>query len=208
MAGRPIRLPDLIISDSPGRRASQARPFHYRITIRDAEPLTELVTHKFPANQRRRYEKLTRFPEGFLVFGDAISSFNPIYGQGMTVAALEALVLQECLAGGAERLAQRFFRRASRMVDIPWSIAVGNDLSLPTVDGPRSPMVRFINWYLGKLHRAAEHDPVVALAFQKVANLIAPPPSLLQPRVALRVLRGTLRPARRVEAVESSLALS
>jgi 2-polyprenyl-6-methoxyphenol hydroxylase-like FAD-dependent oxidoreductase len=175
--------------------------------IREAAPLSELVSYKFPASQRRSYEKLARFPQGYLVFGDAISSFNPIYGQGMTVAALEAVALQECLAGGAERLAQRFFQRASRLVDIPWSIAVGSDLRLPAVEGPRSPMVRFINWYVGKVHVAARRDPVVALAFQQVANLMTPPPSLLQPRVAVRVLRGTLRPARTVE-VERAPALS
>ena len=171
--------------------------------IKDAEPLSDLVPAKFPASQRRHYERLTRFPDGFLVFGDAICSFNPIYAQGMTVAALEAVALQECLAEGTDRLAQRFFRRASKVVDIPWSIAVGNDLRFPEVAGPRSPMVRFINWYMSKLHVAARHDPVVALAFQKVANLMAPPPSVLHPAVALRVLRGNLRAGRTAGSVKS-----
>ena len=103
------------------------------------------MTHKFPANQRCRYEKLTRFPEGLLVFGNASCSFNPVYGQGMSVAAMETLALQECLTGGREQLAHRFFQRTSKVVDIPWSIAVGSDLRFPEVDAPRSAMVRFIN---------------------------------------------------------------
>lgn len=174
-----------------------------------AEPVGEPATARYPASARRRYENLARFPQGYLVFGDAICSFNPIYGQGMSVAALESVALAEVLAEGGADLARRFFARAAKVVDIPWSIAVGNDLRMPETVGSRSAGVRFINWYMSKLHKAAHTDNEVALAFHKVANLLAPPPSVLHPRIAARVLMGNLRtPARRKpDAADVSAAL-
>lgn len=160
--------------------------------IRDAEPIGDATSAAFPASVRRRYEALERFPAGLLVIGDGFCSFNPIYGQGMSVAALEAVELRHCLLQGKRDLARRFFPRAAKVVDTPWSIAVGADLRIPEVKGPRNPGVSFINWYLAKLHRAAHRDPVLSVAFIKVANLLAPPPSILHPRIAFRVFSGLL----------------
>jgi 2-polyprenyl-6-methoxyphenol hydroxylase-like FAD-dependent oxidoreductase len=162
--------------------------------IKDAEPLGEIIPATMPGSQRYLYEHLSRFPEGFLVTADAICSFNPIYGQGMTVAALDALALHECLWAGTQNLAQRFFQQASETIDIPWQIAVGNDLRFSQVEGERTPRTKFLHWYINKLHIAARRDPTVALAFYKVTNLIASPSSLLHPLLALRVLRGNLHP--------------
>ncbi|MEI5995889.1 monooxygenase [Paraburkholderia bengalensis] len=156
-----------------------------------AEPLSAYRRYRFAHSLRRRYEALSRFPANYLVFGDAICSFNPVYGQGMTVAAQEALTLQRCLASGATKdLAQRFFREAAKIVDAAWDISVGNDLRNPLIDGPRPPMLRFINWYIGRLHVAATGDSTLATAFLNVVNLMAPPTSLLCPAIAWRVWRG------------------
>ncbi len=161
--------------------------------IKNTEPLGEPIPYKFPANLRHRYEKLARFPEGYLVIGDALCSFNPIYGQGMTVAALETQTLGECLSDGQGQLAERFFAKASKIIDISWSAAVGNDLAYPEIEGPRTPMVRFLNWYISKLHLAAHNDPLVSIAFLKVINMVAPPPSMLHPSIVWRVIKGNLR---------------
>jgi 2-polyprenyl-6-methoxyphenol hydroxylase-like FAD-dependent oxidoreductase len=161
--------------------------------VAHAEPLTGFVSYRYPANLRRRYERLARFPKNYLVFGDAMCSFNPVYGQGMTVAAQEASLLQACLRSGDADLARRFFKAAKAAIDIPWDIAVGNDLRHPQVQGARSPKVRFINWYIGKLHMAARHDAVLANAFLKVANLVMSPAGLLHPSVIARVIYGNLK---------------
>lgn len=127
----------------------------------------------------------------FVVLGDAMCTFNPIYGQGMTVAAAEALVLRDCLRRGTQRLGRRFARRAAKVVDIPWDIAVGGDLRIPGVDGRRSLKIRAINSYLERVHLAAASDPAVGRAFLAVANLTSRPERLLAPDIAARVIRGT-----------------
>ena len=158
--------------------------------IRSAEPLTPSTPYQFNTNLRRHYEELTRFPQSYLAFGDALCSFNPIYGQGMTVAGMEALALRDCLAAGSLDLARRFFQAAARLIDIPWQIAVGSDLQHPKVPGKRPPQVRFINWYLAKLYRAGQRDPLLATRFLEVANLMKQPAALMEPRIALRVWKG------------------
>jgi 2-polyprenyl-6-methoxyphenol hydroxylase-like FAD-dependent oxidoreductase len=180
-------------------------PFIHEVVSR-AEPLGDPVSARFPASLRRRYEQLARFPEGYLVFGDAISSFNPIYGQGMSVAALESVELAKTLREtAASPLAKRFFTRAAKVVDIPWAIAAGNDLRMPEATGARNAGVTFVNWYMSKLLRAAHHDAVPAMAFHRVANLLAPPPSVMHPRVAAHVLWANLRRPPQAPAPEQSL---
>ncbi|WP_029583924.1 NAD(P)/FAD-dependent oxidoreductase [Bradyrhizobium sp. URHD0069] len=164
--------------------------------VRVAEPLCPLMPYQFTANLRRHYEELHRFPAGFLVFGDALCSFNPVYGQGMTVACVESLALRECLAEGTQDIAGRFFRAASRLIDIPWQIAVGSDLQHPRVEGKRTTQVRFINWYIAKLYRAAQDDAVLASRFLEVANLMRQPTALLDPQIAFRVWRRNRASAR------------
>jgi len=111
----------------------------------------------------------------------------------MSVAALQSVELDAVLREGSARLAQRFFARSGRVVDVPWSIAAGNDLRMPEATGRRSACVNLINWYMAKLHRAAHHDATLALAFHNVANLLATPMSVMNPGFVLRVLLAHLR---------------
>ena len=161
--------------------------------IRTGEPLDAPVAYRFPASVRRRYERLRHFPDGLLPIGDAVCSLNPIYGQGMTVAALQALALRERVRRDGTAEPRRWLRRAARIVDAPWDMVVGGDLAFPEVAGPRTAKVRLLGAYMARLHAAAAHDPRLAVSFARVMALMDPPTSLLRPGTAARVLRGGRR---------------
>jgi hypothetical protein len=160
--------------------------------LRDAEPLDDPIPFHHPASVRHHYERLSTFPEGLLVMGDAVCTFNPIYGQGMSVAALQALALRAHLQQHTRPQPVTFFRQIGRVVDLPWSIATGGDLAFPAVVGQRSLQTRLLNGYLAKLHAGAAHDPQLGRAFLRVAGLVDPPQALLAPGVAARVLRASV----------------
>ena len=162
--------------------------------IRDAEPLTDPVAFRFPASVRHRYERLRRFPIGLLVVGDAVCSFNPIYGQGMTVAAVQADTLRRLLARGEVPQPRRYFRMIARTINTPWDIAVGADLAFPHVPGTRTAKIRLVNSYLPKLHAAATTDITLGRAFVRVLGMMDRPGGLLRPDRVLRVLK-TRRPS-------------
>ena len=160
--------------------------------IADAEPLDDPVPFRFPASVRHRYERLTSFPAGLLVIGDAVCSFNPVYGQGMTVAATEAMILRRLLTRHAVPDARRYFHAIAAAIDVAWDIAVGADLAFPQVPGKRSAKVRLVNAYMPRLHAAAAHDEALAASLVRVIGLKDRPEGLLRPDRVLRVLRGNL----------------
>lgn len=170
------------------------------------EAISDIVTYKFPASLRRHYEKLNRFPEGYLVLGDAVCSFNPLYGQGMTTAAIQAQTLDELLTerkGALDGLWRVFFKQVAKAIDIPWQTAVGEDFRFPETEGKKAPGTDFINAYVARVHRCSHTDPVVCKAFIEVMNLLKPPTSLFHPALLWRVLWGgrKLAVATRADAV-------
>jgi hypothetical protein len=125
-----------------------------------------------------------------LAIGDALCSFDPAFGQGMSVAALSARALSALLAEDAltlDGLAPRYFARAARLIDAPWSMARPRPTQVPHA-APGSWMKRWLRVYQRELLRAAAHSPALHLAFVRVVNLEAPPTSLLAPALAARVL--------------------
>ncbi len=185
-----------------------AAPDIYEL-VADREPLQPPITMSYPTTLRRYFERLQRFPEGLLVFGDAMCSFNPIYGQGMSVAAKQADALAYWLnRGQAQRSARRFFVEAARVVSPAWELTVGGDLGFEEIDGPRTVRTRLVSRYLTRLLAVARNDADVSRAFLEVVNLTAPPQSLLHPRVARRVFGARQRTPHAGHAGPSSGAVA
>ena len=157
--------------------------------IADAEPLGPLRQYRYAASVRNRYEKLRRFPHGYLLLGDALCSFNPVYGQGMTIAALQALALRDCLQQGRGRLWRRYFRRAAAIVADPWEFAIASDLGLPCVAGKRPFGFSLVQRYSDRLMRAASRDMGAARAVLRVVHMLDRPGALLAPATVYRALR-------------------
>jgi 2-polyprenyl-6-methoxyphenol hydroxylase-like FAD-dependent oxidoreductase len=152
----------------------------------------EISHYPFPSNRRYSYEELDRFPDGLVVIGDAIASFNPIYGQGMSVAALEALALHRTLAtADREELARHFFERVAPVTDIAWKMAVGADFQFPQTTGPKPRGTDIMNRYLSQLTYRAHTDGVLSDAFFRVLMMEQPPSSLLRPEIVWRVFKPT-----------------
>ncbi len=171
---------------------SLSRPEVYE-AIKDAEPVGPIHVYKFPANQWRHFERMERFPEGLVVMGDAFASFNPIYGQGMTMCALQSVALGEELRrqpqGSFVGLPRRYHKRVARTLHGSWLMAISEDFRFPDVVGQRPLGNKLLNWYGDRLSATASRDPVVFKAFSNMMHLLSSPAAALDPRILVKVLR-------------------
>jgi 2-polyprenyl-6-methoxyphenol hydroxylase-like FAD-dependent oxidoreductase len=166
--------------------------------LSESEPVSEIQTYKFQAHLRRHYERLPRIPEGLAVVGDAFASFNPIFGQGMTTACLDALVLRDTLSeqsaqkgsGNMDGFTKRYHNAAAKANVLPWLMSTGEDFRYPEVEGTRPPFYGALKWYTGLVHRAAQSDPVVYTRFLKAMHMLGGLEELTNPSVVWRVLRS------------------
>jgi len=167
--------------------------------IERAGPLSSAASYRFPSSQRRHYEKVGRLLPGFVTLGDAACSFDPIYGQGMACAALQADALGETVREVGVRsgeLPRRFHRRAAKIIDAPWAIAVGADFLHPQTVGPKARGTDLLNRYVLRVIRATHTSVPLARTFNLVLNLVEPTTALMRPSVVVRVLVSSM-PGRR-----------
>jgi 2-polyprenyl-6-methoxyphenol hydroxylase-like FAD-dependent oxidoreductase len=175
--------------------------------ISEAEPRGPIFGYRNTQNRRRAYDKSERHPEGFLLLGDAVCTFNPIYGQGMSVAALEALALRDLLAqhGTGPGLARRVQKMVARVTSQPWTMATTEDRRYPSTIGGRAlnAAERAVGWYLSRVATEALVNGPVGEAFFGAVTLTVPASKLVHPKVIWAALR---RPSRHVVVPEPTLA--
>ncbi|WLW54903.1 hypothetical protein [Streptomyces sp. YU58] len=149
-----------------------------------AEPLTQVsVTHS-TANRRHCYERLRAWPEGLVALGDSVAAFNPVYGQGMSVAAQGAVALRDLWAhGSAPGLARRAQRPVARPVDAAWALSTGQDIHFSTTNARTpGPTDRLLHRHISCLSRTATGSFHAATTLTDVLALQAPPPRPSSPR--------------------------
>lgn len=182
--------------------AASLRSAELSEALKDAEPLSDAVAFRATANEWTHFERLRRRPRGLLVVGDALCRFNPVYGHGMTIAALQAQALAAQIDGrstGGEPAditarTQGIQNAVAKCLKPAWMIATGEDGRYPGTDGPKPGRLgRLQQDYLARVLATANTDPVVAAAFFAVLSLNRPPETLLAPRIAARALRRRVR---------------
>lgn len=201
-SGRRQMVVNGVHGDDPPKDIEEFRTFASTLQIPELAEILErheilsdeVSYYPFPSNYRRYYEKLDRFPDGLVVVGDAVASYNPVYGQGMSVSALQALVLHHTLAdNGLGNLAVNFFDEAEQVVDTAWLMAVGADFQFSQTTGPRPRGAGLMGWYLSRLTRKAHADRELAERLFRVIMMEEPPTSLFRPGVMGRVLKPSLQ---------------
>ncbi|MFG2331679.1 NAD(P)/FAD-dependent oxidoreductase [Streptomyces sp. NPDC048604] len=157
-----------------------------------AEPDSPVFGFRKTANIRRRYDRPGRRPAGFLAMGDALATFNPIYGQGMAVAALSAVALRDVLADRRQTPSTRRVQRALFDASaFAWDISTGADKKMPGATGNllgTRVTDKPASWYFDRIQERYMSDPVVGAPFRAVLTLTEPASALFAPEVVRAVL--------------------
>ncbi|MEV6015053.1 MULTISPECIES: pyridine nucleotide-disulfide oxidoreductase [unclassified Streptomyces] len=161
--------------------------------ISGAEPLSEVFLSRSTRNRRREFDKAA-MPEGLVVLGDAVATYNPVYGQGMSVAALGAQALSRQLrqtdvtAPGFSRDVQR---AAAKSVTAAYTMSTSQDQWFPEVVGRAPTLVdRLLSGYMGRMGRVATTSYEVSAAMCKVITLQDDASRLVHPKLLLATLKG------------------
>jgi 2-polyprenyl-6-methoxyphenol hydroxylase-like FAD-dependent oxidoreductase len=158
--------------------------------ICQAEPLTPIYGARSTENRLRHYEHLSRLPERFIVIGDGVCAFNPVYGQGMSVAAIEAKLLQECLnnINGFKGFTKSFQTKLAKLTHAPWMLATSEDFRYRGTEGKPSLMTKFMHGYMNHVLRIATQNIPVRKLLIEVQQMLKQPTAMFRPDVVARVM--------------------
>ncbi|HUO37207.1 MAG TPA: oxidoreductase [Mycobacterium sp.] len=173
--------------------AEKILPAHHAAAIRRAEPIGEVAFHKYPQSRWRRYDKLIRFPAGIVAFGDAVASFNPTYGQGMTMTSLQAGHLRRALENSREELAATLNRATAKTTLPVWTMNAVGDIVLHRASGHTPPWYPLVGELFDQLLGAAETEPELAEWFLRRFSLLDSLYMIPSARIVGRTVRHNMR---------------
>lgn len=157
--------------------------------IKDLEPLSEGASYHIPFVRWIHFEQLKQYPAGILPLGDAVCRLNPVYGQGMSAAAMQAEILDELLQKTAlDQLWKPYFKQVAKAVKTPWELTVAEDFKFPETKGVPPKIPGLVIRYFSKFNRVMNKDPYLFKAFAKVLNMVSEPTVLLHPKMIWKVL--------------------
>jgi 2-polyprenyl-6-methoxyphenol hydroxylase-like FAD-dependent oxidoreductase len=162
--------------------------------IRDATPLTSIRSFRNTQNRMRHYEEIGDLPGNFVLLGDSVCAFNPVYGQGMTIAAMGALALKQCIAksaGGSlgTDFVETFQRKLAKLNQLPWALATGEDCRYKGTEGAsRTLKARLSHAYIDRIVALTTVDTSVRRLWLRVFQMQEPPSSLFRLGVLLKAL--------------------
>ena len=167
--------------------------------LQKAQPLSPIYSYRRTENCWRHYERLPRLPEGLVAIGDAVCAFNPVYGQGMTTAALGAMTLDRCLQRGQSKLSKgfslRFHKQLAQILTTPWLMATGEDGRWSTTEGAKPGQSdRWVQKYIDRVSVLMQDSPALLKTFAEVVHMVKPPTALFAPSIALQVLTSFAKP--------------
>ena len=159
------------------------------------EPDGDVAVHRQTGNQRRAYGRRGPWPPGLLVVGDAVCAFNPIYGQGISVAACQAEVVEKAVTHLTSARSTRHWQaRITKVTDFPWSVSTSEDLRYPSANGRQNFLQRLTGRWTTRMSRLAVGGNEACLrAFADAYHLMGSPTRMFSPRVAVPVLASMVR---------------
>jgi 2-polyprenyl-6-methoxyphenol hydroxylase-like FAD-dependent oxidoreductase len=162
--------------------------------VRRLEPISDVAIYRQTANRRNTFGRSRAWPANLIVVGDAYCAFNPIYGQGITVAACQALLVRDALAKRRALRTVRLQRRIAAVADLPWSVATSEELRRPTTAGKQSRSQQLMSRWSAELAQLMTRgDRGAYRAFTRVYHLMGGPIALFHPALFLSAGRAAIR---------------
>ncbi|OHX48525.1 FAD-dependent oxidoreductase [Cytobacillus oceanisediminis] len=160
--------------------------------LKVATALSSTSTYRVPNITWRRFDKVNNFPNGLLMIGDTICRIDPFFGQGMSIAVMEALALKELLTNETytnQKMIETFHQQAVKIISPIWNMVITEDFRYPETIGKKPAGLSIQQWYAKNIFLLSSENKDIYNSFIKVMHLLRPTSTLMHPRIIKSVLK-------------------